>query len=415
MTSESRPSSHQTKEIPLLSEVGVFDELDPLRRVAIWGEPGPETALAKILPHEKSLFYDDMNVMRARDEITTYTGILEDNGVEVLHVRDYIADTAKVPDMSVDEIKKALVQRGFEILRDHPVEKYPEQKGKEIKFEAEVEALFDQDVSKYGEDKAKALAKALSLNGQLPLGNSLYARDQMNVLGEQMVISSMKEPIRQPEVPYFKEFYKTRGVSKIIELPEGSEFSFEGGDAYIVDGVVYMGVAYRTSEEAAKFIYGKLAKELKDNGFKFAMVVNDKVKSLPHEERQKIMHIDTWSFFFGDRQVLLLPNEAANRSVVILEQDANGNIIENPQGNYIDYLLKQGYVVHYVSSEEQKEFACNNIALDKKTIIVPIETNQESIKTLEKAGQKVIKVDLFNITRGYGAAHCITGTLLRSK
>ena len=408
-------STPQIKEVPSSNEIGVFDELDPLRRVALWGEPGPETALAKLLPHKFSLFYDDMDVMEARTEMTIYTGLLEDNGVEVQHVRDFIASTVPIPDISLDQVREKLVERGREILKTYPVEEYPEQKGKDEGFEEEIEALFQEDVTKYGEDKAKALALALSLNGKLPMGNAIYARDQMNVLLSTQVVSSMKEGIRQPEVPYFREFYRSVGITNTSELPKDPSFTFEGGDAYIVDGVIYIGVAYRTSEDAAVKIYKDLQRELKEKGFKFAIVVNGEVLNLTHDERQKIMHIDTWSFFFGDKQVLLLEEEAKKRTVIFFDEGQNGEVIKREVENYYDYLQKQGYTIHKVPDREQKDFACNNIALDRKRVTGPLQTNVDTIKLLEEAGQEVIKAPLKEITRGYGAAHCITGTLLRSK
>lgn len=404
------PPTQEAKEPVKPFEIGVYDELDPLKSVVIWGAPGPETALAKLLPDDISLFYDDFDVNEARSEMQGYHTLLEDQGVEVFSARDFIAYSLIPKPATVEETIDALVQRGDELI-----EEYGGHDVSENGFRDDIEKLFRKDVEKYGETGAIALAQTLSLNGQLPLGNMIYARDQMNVLLSTMVVSSMKKPIRKGEVLYYKTLYDALGVERTVQLSEAESNTFEGGDAYVVDGTVYVGVGSRTSSIAANEIFEGLYPDLNESSFSFVKVADPNAEQRPENEQMGFMHIDTWSFFFGDKQVLLLPDEAKRRRAIKLTKDSSGQTIEQDLGDYYSYLEELGYTIHAISPEEQQEFGCNNIALDRNRVIVPLKTNTRTIELLETAGQEIIKAPLYNITRGYGAAHCITGTLLRSK
>ena len=400
-------------------EIGVYDELDPLRKVALWGEPGPETALAKLYPYQISLFLEkdeSMDVMEARREMTNYTGILVDNGVSVLHVRDHLAKTLPIPNKTVAEARIDLVESGKSILETYPEEKYPEQRGKKEQFEAEVLATFNDDIAKYGERGALALAYSLSLNGNLPLGNMIYARDPMNVIGDAMIISNMKKPIRKAEVPFYRDFYRDHGIRNMHDLPQLGGYTFEGGDAYVIDKTVYIGVGSRTSPKAAIDIFKAYKNHPSMHDYKFVMVKQEQpprdLKS--YQAAQDVMHIDTWSFFFGDKHVLINPTESKRRRVILLSIDQQGKVVETDLGNYYDYLKSIGYTIHDLKDDAQKDFGANNLALDRKTVIISKSTNPDVTQTLKDNGQTVIEASLEHITRGYGGTHCVTGQLSRT-
>ena len=138
--------------------------------------------------------------------------------------------------------------------------------------------------------------------------------------------------------------------------------------------------------------------------------------------------------------------------------------------NYVDFLTTEGYKIYPIPLEEQKEFGCNNIyfgqvpqqeilgkiselktgehkipdqpelpsipfltgsikGFNNVTIwvpqnkvlddtieidIVPIGTNVISLYQLLNSGKAIIFAPLFQCTRGYGAAHCMTGQIHRS-
>lgn len=391
------------------SKIGVYDELDPLRRVVVWGPPATEAALAKLYPEKKSLFYDDMDIMKAREEMPTYIEELQRHGVRVIVAKDLVASIAEPVRLTRGQTLDLLLARGQEV-----VDKYgPKSRAKWPGVQAEIEQALDSEEALYGPETAYSMAIDLGLKTKMPLGNILYARDQMNVLLSTRVVSSMKYQIRREEIPIYETVYQVlMGLDKGVRIPESE--TFEGGDAYVVDGTVYVGQGIRTSPGAADLIYEALAPELKSRGFRFASVIDPEAANKNWKKGQDTMHIDTWSFFFGDKQVLVLLSEAENRRVIIRDPNINeGEPVD--VGNFLDYLREEGYKIHAASTKDQKKFGCNNIAIDRNTVILPRKDNQGVTETLESEGQNVIELDLHEITKGYGAAHCITGTLLRSK
>ena len=169
----------------------VYSETDTLRKLIMWGLPGPETALAQFLPLEESLFYDRFDVQESREEYARLLAVLKEKGVQVVLVQDVLARGLNEEDLqnnhmipgSIDELVSALKHRGH-VLH----EKY---KGLgELDLLDLIPELVREDVERLGERQAIVLNWLLSLRNYPPLGNIFYGRDQSNVLGDTLFISS---------------------------------------------------------------------------------------------------------------------------------------------------------------------------------------------------------------------------------
>lgn len=397
-------SNKRKKNKPNSSDYGIYDENDRLVRAALWGPAGAETLLASLYPPEISLFYDDMNVISARQEILGFADLLKHHNVEITMIRDELAKSLPSFKMSRKKLVNEIVKKSREICKNYKTTWMENSEGA-------LEFLIDDDIRRYGEESAIALNISLSLLPQLPLGNSLYARDQMMVFLNKRVQSNMSQQIRRGEVALYEKIYSEMDLAPNITLPPGE--TFEGGDAYIHDGVVFVGVGPRTTKGGAVCIYEGLKNELKSKGMEF-VIVEDRSPNRPRKEKMNFMHIDTFSGPAGQGVVAICEEEGEHRRISKIKSDENGNtIIEDTGYNFMEYLDKKGNDLIIIPLSEQQEFGANFLALDDRQIIVPLETNSTVLAGLRKAGKEIIHAPLFEVTRGFGAAHCITGQLKR--
>jgi arginine deiminase len=394
-------------------ELGIHDENHRLTRAAIWGPIGAEALVAQLLPTNISLFLSSMNVIKARKEIEQFQLTLESHGVAVTPVRDeYARQLPSDTHLVLKEVRDAILDKKNEITKRY----HTEAPGH---FEDDLDFLLDSDIHSYGLQKALALNVELILEPDIPMGNLLYARDQMNVILGHRVQSRMKHPIRVPEIEIYETVYRKMNLPEPIVLPNDPRYTFEGGDAYVHDGVIYVGVGPRTTAEAARYIYQELRLEIIDKGYAFVMV-----KDTTGDQGQDFMHLDTFSNPVGENEMVVCKAGAERREVVQLCPDTSGDIKEINRGPFIDYLQRYNEV-YDVPADAQKEFACNFLARDGYTIFAA-DTNSDANKAVSDflAGKiqvpnyrqpkkNVLPVPLEECTKGFGAAHCMTGQLVR--
>lgn len=413
---ENQGISTRTVEMLHTMPIGIYNETDRLRKAAIWGPIGAEAVLAQIYPPNISLFYDYMNVPAARQEILSFEKILQQKGVEITMIRDELANALPIPEQPLEkkDLIKAIVHKAKDISSEYPGNN-PPRRSIHVKpwYEMAIRSLIQQDIDRYGEQKALALNKALCLDTQ-PLGNAIYARDQMNVLLGTRFQSSMAKPIRKPEVALYEKVYQQ--VMKLPEpavLPEGE--TFEGGDAYVHNGTVYVGVGIRTTKGAAEFMYKTLRPQLEEKGMKFAIVEEKHPDERSAKEQMDFMHLDTFSSPIGDKEIAVCEEEARRRRVSYLQMGEDGSIMTVDTGDsFLDHLQKSEDTVVIIPREEQQEFGCNFLAIDNHTLLLPLASNPKTNERLKAAGKELVFLGLQESTRGYGASHCMTGQLARA-
>lgn len=379
---------------------GIHQEIDPLKMVAVYGPPSVEALLAQFYPPEVSLFADQMDVMKARSEVRNFIEVLEQNSVEVIQAKDFFAQTSQTQILSKEQILNELftiaqtAQRQFN--RTVP------------NWEDTMVQLVDEEIETYGNDAALGLIKRTCLSSKLPLANIMYARDPMNMIGDTLFIGQMAKKIRQPEVTLYKKFYRQLLYgTPIIEIPYTD--TFEGGDAYLHNNALWIGTGSRTSVGAAKFVMRHASNKLP--GYDFILVNDPSWQQRSHKEQQINMHLDTFSMPAGDRDIVVCEEEGLRRRINIF--DPRRNEIRSNKSNFISYLETRGQNVLVIPRSEQENYSCNFLMLNRDTGIIPKDDNPYTIDLLEKAGKKLILVDLSECAKGYGAAHCMTAQLLR--
>ncbi len=401
--------SHELLIPPNSIHIGIFDEAEPLKAAATWGAIGAEAVLTQCYPEEISLFHQSFDTLAARQEGLNYAATLQSHGIQVLMIRDLLADTLRPKPMKKSDVVSTMIRKANSVQNQY---------GTHVRECAEsIEELIAQDIEHYGENRALQLNTILSLDPKLPLGNSLYGRDHMNVLLQRRVVSRMAKNIRSHEVNLYELVYQQHLTAhETITIPPGD--TFEGGDAYIHNGTVFVGVGARTTLGAAIRIYRALKPQLEESGLKFAVVIDESPFDRPFGEQQDSMHLDTFSNPIGRREIAVCIEEAQRRKIRFLNT-SNGNLIVNDGfGSFIDYLEKTEDHIVVIPKEEQRGFGCNFLLKGEDpdgvcTIFVPLRGNTYTNSQLEKSGKEIVHTDLLESTKGYGAAHCMTGQLLR--
>lgn len=388
-------------------QIGIYNEIDPLKSTTIWGPVGAEAVLTQLYTKGRSLFFDEMDVPKAREEGLLFADFLKNRNIQVTIIRDQLASMLPVNDVDHRQVRDGIVTRTRKIILDQNYEPTPIFNGTTPEYVAM--DLLEKDIERYGEENALALNEHLLLTPNMPLGNAMFSRDQMNVLLNARVISKMSYPIRQPEVPLYEAIYASiLKDHQRIELPESE--TFEGGDAYIFNNTVYVGVGIRTTRKAALTIYNQLQDKIEEAGLRYAIVEDTSRKS-----QQDAIHIDTYSGPISKNVIAVCRTEAERRNVSFVGKGKEGEteIIETGM-NFVEHLLTEGNTVLEIPKKEQVEFGCNFLVLRDNEIVLPLISNQTTNDTLQKAGVIMHIVNLEQSTKGNGAAHCMSGQLARN-
>ena len=410
----------------------VFDETHTLEEVLVWGEPGIEALLWQLIPKSRSLFFSYYEVLEARTEFRHLQALIENEKIQFTRAKDALAQRLKRQELpnepkSIRELESALLQRASEYY-----ETYREQKQKDFSLEGihagidevylqiqkDLKQILHEDVEAYGETAAIRLNQLISLSHELPLANIFYGRDQSQALADKIVLSALKWDIRKPEVAIFKEALLELGYADaLVEIEHGT---FEGGDVTVFGDTCYIGVGARTTLSSAKNLCYKIGSDLKKQGLQIAAVINRQheqeadLLDTPTDEHMHLMHLDMFWIPLAKDLVLAYGAEIDRREVIRIARDSDKLITED-LGSFRGFHANKGIEIIEVTKQEQENFATNLLNLGNKTVIVALSTNERVIAELEKRGYRVLSAELNKLVHGYGATHCLTAPVRRTR
>lgn len=410
----------------------LLDETHPLEEVLVWGEPGIEALLGQLLPKSKSLFFSYYEVLEARREFRHMQDLIEAEGIRFTRAKDALAKSLAQKELpsgpgNIRELERALLERAneyYETFREHKIREFShegihgdiDEVYEQIK--QEIKIILGEDVQAYGEAGALRLNHLLSLSHDLPLANIFYGRDQSQALTDRIVLSVLKWGIRKPEVEIFKKALTELGYDNgFIEIDRGS---LEGGDVALLGDTCYIGVGARTSLSAVKNLCKKLGAEMDRKGIQIVAVVNKRhaeeaeLYGAPTEEHMRIMHLDMFWIPLASKFVMAYGRELDQREVIRISRNSDIFVIEE-LGGFREFLSSKGIEILEVDEDEQKNFATNLLNLGNNTLIMALSTNQRVIHELERRGFRVLSAELNKLVNGYGAIHCLTAPVRRTK
>lgn len=383
-------------------------------------EPTEELFLGVIHP-DAALFADYFNVNHASREHRYYREQLRKAGAEVRTVRDILlegtidADGNTIEGEALEELrafasrflvydtsalKAANADRQEEYRRQLLAKAAPEDLVRIIMLQPEV-ILSDTDSN----------TGFAATYRERPMMNLFYMRDQMIATYRGIVIARMHSPQREVESLVADFCLRKIGMPPLGRI-SGEGAYLEGGDFLPFGDAAFIGCGLRTTQKAID--------QLMENdwlGTDTLMVVRDKWLE------QEQMHLDTY-FNCIDRDLVTLsanrykagPDSSQYLTVDVYER-TGGNYRRTVEGAcFVDFLEKDlGVDIIPISRPDELNYANNFLTIAPRRIMAVDGQSEQLRRDLAAHGVDVTWIPLPNLTRGYGAAHCMTQILTTEK
>lgn len=385
--------------------------------IILMHEPTDELFLGVMHP-DAALFSDYFDIELAAKEHAEYRKALENVGAKVLTVRQILLEG------TIDSNGRPVMGKELNELRDfasrflkYNTTNVPEEaKSQERYKKMIVDRAHPKDLVKmimlqpeivlsYTESNTGFAATYI----QRPIMNIFFMRDQMISTAKGIVIGRMNSAQRQLECEIAEFCLNKIGFPPIYHI-EGEDAYLEGGDFLPFGDIAFIGQGLRTTQAAID--------QLMDNdllGCNKVVVVKD----VWGEQEQ--MHLDTY-FNIIDRDLCTLSEArylAAKSDPQYLKIDLWER--ESPEEPYhkafsdisfVDYIEEElGMKVIPIQRSDELTYANNFLTVAPRKIMAVAGQSAELQEALKANFVDVTWVPLSNLTKGYGAAHCMTQLL----
>ena len=377
--------------------------------VAEWGKateilmhtPGDELFNGMINPLA-ALFEYYFDVDLAVAEHRSYISILEANGI-VVHTISEILQQAPIEDLR-NYVRNELKYEVSQGVKDNSAasEEYRLRTIGEMSRNDLIRCIMLRPtVSLTATDINTGLEAEYK---QSPLFNLYFTRDQSISTPRGHIISNMNSLQRSAETTLISFCYEQLGIKPILRIT--GEGRLEGGD-YIPAGTqAFIGCGMRTNIEAIHQIMNADA-----FGHDTIAVVKDR------KWWQMQMHLDTY-FNIIDKDLCTLvdsrlhatPEDEEWLTVDIYARADDGVSYKMVEQDlpFVEYLHKCGYKIIPIHEADELHYANNYLTIAPRHIVAVANQSQELAKAFAEHGVTVEWVQLENLIKGYGAAHCMT-------
>ncbi|AGH80428.1 arginine deiminase [Psychromonas sp. CNPT3] len=398
-----------------MSKLYVGSEIGQLHRVLVHR---PERSLTHLTPSNcQDLLFDDvLSVKRAGEEHDVFTQTMRDQGVEVLFLRDTLAET-----LAIKEAKEWLLsvqiseyRFGMNFARDVRgfLEELPNM---------ELASILIGGLS-YGQCPVKSDSMMQDLHQAndfiiTPLPNHLFTRDTSCWIYGGVSINPMAKVARQRETNHLRAIYRwhpsfTGGDYIKYYGEEDRQYdlsTIEGGDVLIIGkGSVLIGMSERTTPQGVEH----LASEL----FRTGQAKQVIAMQLP--KHRSCMHLDTVMTHLQEDTFSVYP-EVIRKDIQCwsLTGDESGAITMAKEGYFVNTIEKALGVGKlnlittggdsYEAEREQWNDA-NNVLTVKPGVVIGYERNVFTNEKYDKAGITVLPIPGDELGRGRGGARCMS-------
>lgn len=387
--------------------------------IILMHEPTEELFPGVIHP-DAALFSDYFDIDKAAKEHANYRRELKRFGAEVLTVREILLDG------TLDENGNPMEGQPLDDLRAL-ASQFLTYNTDSIPEEAEAQERYKEQVIRRA--NPKDLVRIILLQPEIvltrteantgfaatyierPIMNIFFMRDQMIATANGMVISRMNSPQRETENRIAEFCLNKIGMPPIGKI-SGRDAYLEGGDFLPMGRTAFVGRGLRTTQAAID--------QLMDNdwlGSDTLVVVNDRWLE------QEQMHLDTY-FNIIDRDLVTLSenrykagpdsSQYLTADIYVREDNTYRKVAEGEDFvKYLEETLKATIIP--VSRPDELTYACNFLTVAPRHIMAVAGQSEAFQKALSDNGVNVTWVPLDNLTKGYGAAHCMTQVLGRDE
>jgi arginine deiminase len=361
--------------------VHVCSEIGRLRSVLVH-LPGRELLAVTPDTREDFLYDDIIDLENAQKEHRRLVAILE-RFTTVLSVRDLLADVVSIP-----AARDLLVRETLDIVPSGPLaNKIEERSPEEL-----VEMLIEGE-----EEEPGPLAQSLNEGGYLlpPLPNLFFTRDTAMVVGDHVMIGSMRYSVRWSEELIMKLLFlhhpllANKGILYDGAAERRHNYTLEGGDVHpLRHDTVIIGFSERSSPAAIDYLTCRLFEE--------TSITNVIVVVMPKENTA--IHLDM-IFTQLDRDLCAVypPHFIGpERLPILYRKKGNDQMQEMP--NVFAALEHVGLPMTPVfcggtrrSVQEREQWAsgCNFVAM-RPGVILSYSRNEATIAEMAKCGFRVV-------------------------
>lgn len=400
-----------------MSIIKVNSEIGKLRKVMLH-TPGYE--LDRITPDElqEVLFEDIPWMTRMREEHAGFAGKLEENGVEVLYVENYLKDVLAIEDARKEMIEDIISSEvAYDEITTGALSEYLLSKNDEELATCIISGLSEKDI----QFKKKSASKYLEHRYPYyykPLPNFYFTRDISACIKNGVAPSKMKTDIRSRESKIMRlifKYHKDFENSPIYYDNKKEKMSIEGGDVLVLSSdTVAVGFSERTSLQAID----KLASNLFSSNSGIEKVLAIKI---PHV--RAFMHLDTVFTMVDYDKFVIFPNIISSIEVATITKGKNNTLEYEMEDNlkialekalnidHIDLILSGGSSP-ITAAREQWNDSTNTLAISPG-VVVTYNRNEVSNEILEKKGIKVLQVEGSELVRGRGGPRCMSMPIAR--
>jgi arginine deiminase len=384
----------------------VDSEVGRLRTVVLH-RPGPE--LQRLTPRNSAdLLFDGIPwVERAQEEHDAFADALRSRDVEVLYLRDLLAEA-----LDVTAARETVVEHTLDDPRLGAT-----LRAAVARHLAELDAttLADVLISGLAHEELRAgdglVWRLMDRHDFVipPLPNLLFTRDSSVWLRQSVAVTSPSMPARRRETWLTDAVYRhhPRFAGTDVVYSPGEEW-LEGGDVLLLaPGVLAIGVGQRTTPAGAETLARRA----------FAHDLAHAVLVVPIAQERATMHLDTVCTMVDVDAVVMYPAVADSLVAHTVTRAADGSLRVDPpepflvaaaKAMHIDTLRVIDTGLDPVTAEREQWDDGNNTLAIAPRLAVAYERNVVTNSRLEQAGVEVVRIPGSELGSGRGGPRCMS-------